>query len=35
MKFWKDNWYSEETLNVMFPNLFALSNAEEVWVVDL
>ena len=35
VKFWKDNWYSEETLNVMFPNLFALSDAEEVWVVDL
>ena len=34
VKFWKDRWCSEEPLN-MFPILFALSKAKEVWVAIL
>ena len=34
MKFWKDSWYNEKPLFVLFSSLFALSDSKEMWIDD-
>ena len=35
IKFWKDKWCRDESLNVFFPSLFAISNSKDAWVAEL
>lgn len=35
MKFWKDRWREDMSLDASYPSLFSITTAKEAWVGDL
>ena len=34
IKFWKDRWCGDSSLNIVFPSLFTLASVKEAWMGD-